>query len=467
MKGDFTRVTFDFGKHYSRVLQQQGRVQLDADQNEASDIQLHFLRGLAADLIGPHGGPGNSFKISVEVVSGNPVSLDFRILPGDYYVDGILCENEGAGRLYTEQPDFPLPADSVLKGENTYLAYLDVWERHITEIEDEDENRIGIREVALRGPDTATRSKITWQVKTQSINAAQENQLKNTDAQAAYDAFRSILGKSPLGTIMLRARAIKPAKGDEPCLVSPQAQYRGAENQLYRVEIHRGGAAWNGELDKNKPSGNNRQAATFKWSRENGSVIFRIRKLSGTTVTLENLGHDTRFGLRPDDWVEIVDDDYVLQNREEPLLQISSIDRDNVTITLKFGPSSKVGTVAAKHPLLRRWDARSGWMDEGAVLVQEGSGNDDSDWIELEDAVQIQFPLSGGKSYNVGDYWLIPARVATGDVEWHGPTGDPTPQKPNGVEHHYAPLGIVQVSAGGQIGALPTDLRRVVKQLWA
>jgi hypothetical protein len=35
--------------------------------------------------------------------------------------------------------------------------------------------------------------------------------------------------------------------------------------------------------------------------------------------------------------------------------------------------------------------------------------------IDLEDGIQIQF-LTGGK-YPTGDYWLIPARVATGDVE--------------------------------------------------
>ena len=38
MKGDFSRITFDPKKHYSRVLMQQGRVQLDADWNEQAAI---------------------------------------------------------------------------------------------------------------------------------------------------------------------------------------------------------------------------------------------------------------------------------------------------------------------------------------------------------------------------------------------------------------------------------------------
>ena len=42
MKGDFTRVTFRSRNHYRGVLQQQGRVQLDADWNEQVDLQAHI-----------------------------------------------------------------------------------------------------------------------------------------------------------------------------------------------------------------------------------------------------------------------------------------------------------------------------------------------------------------------------------------------------------------------------------------
>ncbi len=91
MKGDFSRDSFDPVKHFSRVLQQQGRVQLDADWNEQAAILLHYLRTLAADLIGPFAGPAGEdygFKI------GASEKDDFSIGKGRYYVDGILCENE-------------------------------------------------------------------------------------------------------------------------------------------------------------------------------------------------------------------------------------------------------------------------------------------------------------------------------------------------------------------------------------
>jgi hypothetical protein len=58
-----------------------------------------------------------------------------------------------------QQPDLPGMALSG-PADGFYLAYLDVWQRHITALEDE-----GIREVALNGPDTATRTRTVWQVK--------------------------------------------------------------------------------------------------------------------------------------------------------------------------------------------------------------------------------------------------------------------------------------------------------------
>ena len=469
MKGDFTRVTFDPAKHYSGVLEQQGRMHVDSDLNEMSEIHRYFSRRLAADLIGPHGGPGNSFNIAVAKDNNNNAVLrDFEVAIGHYYVDGVLCEN-GGPLLYSKQSDSPLGLDKLEDGKK-YLAYLDVWERHVTAYEDEDEDTIGIREVALRGPDTATRLRVVWQVKSRPVTDQNITDMTVNASEKAYENFRKFLGDTTLGSGQLRARAIKPKEDDEPCLVSPESRYRGAENQLYRVEIHRGGIglpsdeATRANVDKTK-------VATFKWSRENGSVIFPITNMAGNVVTLIDLGRESRFSLRPDDWVEIVDDDYVLQNRAEPLLQIRTIDRDSMRVTLKTTPASPVGTDSAKHPLLRRWDQPS---DE--IKVIETAGDDNSDWIfTLEDGIQIQFSgvgggLAGGggttavATYRTGDYWLVTARVATGDVEWPGPKGIPRPRAPHGVEHGFAPLGIISIDAGGKV-SLGKDLRRVFKPL--
>src|SRR5262245_55273158 len=109
MYGDFSRLTFDPRKHFSGVLMQQGRVTTDADFNEQSSITLHYLRRLAADLIGPCGGPegADGFRIT-------PAPPDLVIGAGRYYVDGVLCELDTPTTYFNQPHGFDLdrlPAD--------------------------------------------------------------------------------------------------------------------------------------------------------------------------------------------------------------------------------------------------------------------------------------------------------------------------------------------------------------------
>jgi len=424
---------------------QQGRVQLVADWNEQVSILLHYLRSLARDLGSEHWGPTNDAEFKIQANG----SKDFRIGAGHYYVQGILCENNEEKLTYTNQPDYPLNEAEKELNEGEYLVYLDLWERHLTYIEDDL-----IREVALAGPDTATRAKIVWQVKlTKGENL--DNNLKQD-----YGKFLNVIkDKSKPGSGKLRARARKQKDTDEPCLTSPEARYRRAENQLYRVEIHKGGAAWNG---KKKDDGGNQDTASFKWSRDNGSVIFPIRQLAGTKVVVEHLGRDERSSLRQWDWVEVVDDDRVLRGEVGQLAQVDEIDIGELTVTLKVSPGANLPDYQendARHPLLRRWNQKE-------AEIQIKGGTTDSDWIELEDGIQIQF--QPGATYRTGDYWLIPARTVTGDVEWPGPVDTPTAIPPHGIVHYYAPLAIISVDANRNITAnQAADLRRKLKPLWS
>src|SRR5713101_9363791 len=92
MKVDLTRDTFHPLKHYARVLTQQGRVQLDADMNEQAAILLRYLHILAADLIGPAGGPKDKWGFNISPLTPTPTPLDFQIGFGNYYVKGLLCQ---------------------------------------------------------------------------------------------------------------------------------------------------------------------------------------------------------------------------------------------------------------------------------------------------------------------------------------------------------------------------------------
>ena len=432
MNGDFSRNSFDRQHRFARVLMQQGRVLLDADWNEQTSILLHHLRTLAADLIGPHGGPGEGFRILCD----DGLKCDFVIQRGNYYVDGILCENHpdpGCRKAkvpvpltYTGQPDYPLLGDDDerrLRTDTSYLVYLDVWERHLTHLEVDH-----IREVALGGPDSATRARVTWQVRVAELDK------DATDETSCRKLFR-LLVERPLRERRppcLRARARIAQPSDEPCIVSPEARYRGAENQLYRVEVHDGGLL-----------ADDAKGPTIKWSRDNGSVVFGIASLQGSTAVLSSLGPDTRRSLKEGDWVEIADDRSTLRFEPRPLARVEAVDRAAFTVTLSSEADlPEFDASSSTHPLLRRWDQPS-----DVVTV------DADEWIELEDGVEVRFEAD--RAYHSGDHWLIPARSATGDILWpseDAPEGPrPAALPPHGVRHHVAPLARIEVDSRGVV----------------
>ncbi len=486
-KSDFTRDSFDPFKHLSRVMMQQGRVQLDADWNEWTDILLHYLRTLAVDVIGSFGGPstGSGFQITSSQESG-----DFKISPGHYYVDGILIEAENE-QVYKHQPYYPQPSELPTTGEAFLLVYLDAWELQISFVQDDS-----IREVALgvNGPDTATRALVVWQVKTLDattfaniIKDIRDPKKKTNKFQNLNELTRQLRGTFvPSNRGLLRARAKVDAEdATKVCITPPDAQYRGAENQLYRVEIHNNGGVGSAT------------GPTFKWSREDGSVVFPIDNIEGKLITLANLGRDEHLGLAKDDWVEVVDDDYTLRifgnpNPPSPyplpLLRVDNVDPINMTVTLSAAPQIQQPFNPTKHPFLRRWDQKPRASKTGGppdpfnnatgtvnIVESQGETNDvDADWITLEDGVQIQFPhLPNDQAaiYRPGDFWLIPARTIIGDVEWPQ-KADPAGKlpsvavslSPHGVEHHYAPLADFQL-VGGNIQVPPDDLRGIFKSL--
>jgi Family of unknown function (DUF6519) len=432
MNGDFSRVTFDPGKHYSSVLLQQGRVQLDADANEQAALGLYHLRAALADIIGPYGGSAaDSFKISLKQGPKNELT-DLLVGSGHYYVDGILCENDTDDVSYLHQPDlFPGDSEYPLPAAFPFVVYLRVFERLVNAVQDP-----AIREIALgdNGPDTAARGQVVWQVLTATtIPGTTKRVGKNNSPESVRKAWVS----QPAKTVTIMAKGKQPSPQDsDPCITSPAARYRRAENQLYRVEIHTGG-----------PAG----TATFKWSRDNGSALFPVSDISGNEVTVTTVGRDPSLGLAVGDWVEIIDDRYPVRSGPDPLRQVKSVDPVNMLVKLDVAPSADTGQNRDLHPFLRRWDqqapvpASSGppLADDNALLVVEKDAADQ--FIDLEDGVQIQFQANDG-TYMRGDYWLIPARTATGDVEWPKIPGTTSPAErlPDGVAEHFAPLALVE-----------------------
>jgi hypothetical protein len=422
MTGDFTRDSFEAAKRFRRVLLQQGRVQLDADFNEQSSILLRQSEILTTSLLGRFGGPrkivgaDNRWTQNDGFLIGPGASPnatnDFTIGAGLYYVDGILCENF-ATQTFSTQEDFLATPDAKLPSTQV-LIYLELFERAVAAAQDD-----AIAEPALEGLDTAARSRVVWQVKTLAPPAGLSVAPPVDDG--AWNDWLNVL--DPPGRGLLRARANSDVGTDSgPCIVPVSSAFRGEDNQLYRVEIHEGGAL--GE-------------ATFKWSRENGSVIFPIETLSGGAVTVTTLGRDRRFGLQPGDWVEITDDGRdVRRDQVLPLFQVDSVKRDERLVVLKNPTGVAIPEYEAgdtRHPLLRRWD--------GGDAAKIAEATDAGAFTLLENGVQVQFVSQVTPRYRSGDYWLIPARVALADILW--PFESPGKRKalpPRGITRHFAPL---------------------------
>lgn len=474
MEGDFTRNSDDPEARYSGVLMQQGRVQLDADWNEQWLIQTRAVRDALRDMIGRHGGPVGDLGFQILGPGASGGSL-LRIGPGVYYVDGIRCEHRGEA-----------PLDMGKRDQGQYLAFLEVWERHVNAIQDPR-----LREIALLGPDTATRAAVTWRVRLLPFKSTDLPTWEQA-SEVAESMIERVLRQRP--RLRLAARAQTTSASTDPCELSPLARYRGKENQLYRVQLH-DAAPTAASSDSQDPV-----LFTLKWSRDNGSVVFPILPLEiprapatagdreiVVSVKVGHLGRDERYGLVANDIVEFVDDAAAREALDDIQVRadgfdpgrtgllgrvLAPIDPDDLTVPIAvYAPDRFEGTELALHPYLRRWDhgrgAAAGKLRDGAIPVRRSQL---SSWLPIEDGVEVQ--LQGDEKRLVlapraGDYWLIPARTATGDVEW--PTdegGTPTirtPRRvpPHGPERHWAPLALLSWN-----GTLVTEPMGVRKQFY-
>jgi hypothetical protein len=487
MAVDLSRVTFDPSKHYSGLVHQQGRVSIDADLNEAQDIRRYREETTAIDVIGPTGYPRGDGGYAVTVAAG---SSDLLISAGRMYVHGIMAEltpavvtvtmtgpaqvtvpnwdldghafapgqyvqlavgNLGPALMQVQtvtpsaaqadgvltlnaaiagyvqgqpatmsrqpslgcQPDSYAPPPGLKPG--WYRAYLDVWNQEETWIQDPQ-----IREIALGGPDTAGRLRIRAQVKIDPRPVT----AKNPACQDAFGADWAAGFPATTGTL---AAEIDPGTAAmSPCLIPPGLGYQGPENQFYRVQIDH--------------SGNDGGNATIKWQRDNASVLTPVTQVNGTTLTVANVGLDDSRGFSANDLVEPSDDRSDLDGVPYPLQVVA-------TQPTQYPPQIQLKTAIPApgidptlHAKLARWD--------GSAPIPASTANQ---WIALEGGLQVFFAAG---YYQSGDYWLIPARTATGaspgTIEWPADdAGNALPLPPAGKRHHYAPLALVHFNGVG------------------
>lgn len=409
MHGDISRYLFNAAAPYASVRLQQGRVVLDADFNEATDVLQHDQQVSRIDIIGPSG--TNDDAPGFTVLTG-----PLRIGAGRYWVNGVRVDNPEevnfSGQPWAPGLEVPSP-------DGAYAAWLEVWEQPATAIQDPN-----LRELALGGPDTTLRHVAAWAVRLKRVGSTA------TVAQAqsvvdAVDAHRT-------GGLMVREQPAGVTS--DPCVVAPSTGYRGLENRLYRVQIVRGDVNLLGVVGG--------APVQYAWSRDNASIIGAISSPIDRGLTadgqprvelrVDRLGPGGAAGLEPGDVLELADDARQLNGTTATLVTVESVD---VGVVVVIGqPFSNVQAVCSGvHPMFRRWES-------GALEIH-------TEFAALEDGIEVAFKTAG---YRTGDFWLIGARTAAlpsgGHLIW--PASSATAVAPFGYARHRALLGVLTRSGG-------------------
>jgi hypothetical protein len=413
MHGDITRSTFDPRRPRTSVRHQQGRVLLDAEWNEQRDIDLHDARSTRQDLLGR---PVVSFADGEALSFGYQNESDLVLWPGTITIDGVRCT-----------PDTEAVAGELPGIDGTYLAYVDAWERGVTALDDPS-----IREVALGGPDTTTRTELVAKVRFLPADDA-----SCEDPPPSWTR----LVDGPTGTLEVRTRTAPPPA--DRCVVPEEAGYTGLQNLLYRVEIH------DGNFDPTAAGGVGTGTPTFKWATDNASTIGRWGAPSGREVEVDRLGPGGTEGFPSGGWVELTTSDDDLDGRPGLLAEIGAT--TSSTLTLVEGSDGAGaglgGRLAALHDPDKQLRARA-WAQGPIPVDAAGDG-----WIHLSDGIEVRF--APGATYRPGSHWIIPARTAilpgTVDrhVEWPvDDEGSPLAVAPHGPAHHHARLGLIRRDEG-------------------
>lgn len=500
MTFDISRSSFDPTKDYLGVVMQQGRVQLDSDWNEWLAELNRRLQAGTLDVVGAAGVPQSTpLGFKIDQAEGGTLTIG----PGRIYVDGLLAENHGAPAPkgtwewdptlaeergitavpFFDQPylryndrtiDPPVPEtadrsnhpskfnrpDFLATGRS--LIYLDVWQREVTPVQDPEliEKAVGI--------DTTGRLQTVWQVK---LLADIGSAGCSTPADQFPEWKKEI---RPSGGRLTTSTGTVQTPPD-PCQPPAGGGYKGLENQLYRVEIHKGG-----DLTQ----------ATFKWSRDNATVCTRVLEIQANTrLVVESTGRDDDvLGFRAGDWIELLDDWHELHGLPGLLRRIrpgaDGVDKATRTLVLEeavpdglFPVDNHGRTLAGRNTRLRRWD------QAGKVLSADGTvfhNLDDSGTSEgipvaagnrlpaaspsvpvsiaLEHGIQVQLTLEGEGRFKTGDHWLFAARSIDGTIEAL------TDAPPRGIHHHFARLAVVERKGGQWVGE-PVDCRTLFPPL--
>lgn len=462
MKAQISRDGFKEEKQYSAVYQQQGRMLTDADWNEMVRILKQRMDRTVGAAI-ESGSPREGGILCKDVIAWEwdspkePFMVAEQLKWGRIYVDGMYGEmrsskseappEQAVKEFIEQQRDFPGNPVSHLEQGRYYVAYIDLWERLVVALEDEQ-----LLDTALHGADTCVRTQTMSQLKLGRLEA-----LKAEEAVAEVTANWEPKEKFPLlphGTATL----INPDSGSVTLAVSAAHDCNSAtsnseefthKNALFRLEVHESSA----------------KKVVLKWSAENGA---------------EQHSNETASDFP--DIPTFFEKKYIYEcysDETEKHLGQHLLEGDNGWNSKKANlytyngyksARGVAGSPAKEMPYVRRWDgyvtlkwlkAESRWevdesessfgLDVNISLKVNRSGNIKQsltlEHTELKYKLELSTVQEESSKFMSGDFWLVLLRDNGATL-----SAEVLSAEPVGIHHHYLVLGVyknIESFAGG------------------
>ena len=371
----------------------------------------------------------------------------FAVAPGTFQVDGMVATTHGGAF-----PDLAYPAadgfgwddsppslplggltNAPAAGDRA-VAYLEVWERPVTAVEDP-----GIREVALGTVDTAVRTQLMAQVKLAPLSTSVPKAGEARIAQAAFDAVE-VSG----GELFLTVPAGSTIP--DPCALPTSEGYSGDDNRLYRIQVHSGGSLSQVTFTWSRDNANELFAATLSASGEfvlDGSTVLAAGDLVEVLSSVVDLGDDKQGSVSASAFVpperavgqlgQLVE---VPSQAGDDSVRFRLADVDDASVPVAV--DDRYGDLPAAGLKLRRW--------HGVLDPQRLAGGgvvDPSASYVLEDGITVS--LSSRGTYRAGQYWQHQARTGVAPAE-------PWRSAPHGPERWFAPLALLRLPDAAPAG---------------
>jgi hypothetical protein len=422
MGSDRARRTLDETKQYRRVVPQQGRVILEADLNEASEIASEDVRREVLDIVGPAGVPSDPLTDAdgTGYAIANPVlaSREFSIGKGAIYVGGWRVVQPDAGLHYAAQPDWldrPTAAPPSVAFEHIALR---LREQEVSAVEDTT-----LREVALGGPDTAARVRLVRRVERRTVSSGACTAFN--EVIASFTAAGLVFDPTDMSLVPTARLAVsKETLSGTSSACDPAATdgYLGAENQMIRVQIA--------------------SANQLLWAFDNASALYRV-DVDGTdathkTLTLRSVPVDAFHQPKSGQFVEVLraavdlgGDAYVAETTGFVTTLAGAYQPDGNKIVLTTAPPAEFFDLAQTRALfVRVWENRATFTAGTPVPLVDQAGNHTG----------LQVTLASGP-FLPGTFWSFAVRPTTPTDLY--PARYASPQPHEGPREWVCPLGVI------------------------